>query len=160
MSWLPPASQGSYAVSTYEAVSSPGGRTCLVSVTTCEITNLANGTAYTFTVRALSAAGWSATSSRSNAVTPRAEVRPSILITGTRAGRAVAVVGSTTGFGMGGMVTVHTRTSRGEPFVEGATRLVSADGTFTWSRGVAKRKTLWVYVTGGGATSNTLRLTP
>ena len=78
----------------------------------------------------------------------------------TRAGRVVAVVGSTTGFGMGGMVTVHTRTSRGEPFVEGATRLVSADGTFTWSRGVAKRKTLWVYVTGGGATSNTLRLTP
>ena len=133
---------------------------CLVSVTTCEITGLTNGTAYTFTVRALSAAGWSATSAPSNAVTPRAVARPTIVITGTRAGRAVEVVGSTTGFGMGGMVTVHTRTSRGEPFTTGATRLVSADGTFTWSRGVAKRKTLWVYFTGGGATSNTLRLTP
>lgn len=56
------------------------------------------------------------------------------------------------------MVTVHTRTSRDEPYVPGATRLVSTDGTFAWSRNVAKRKTLWVYFTGGGATSNTLRV--
>ena len=70
------------------------------------------------------------------------------------------VEGSTTGFGLGGMVTAYTRTARGTPYAEGATTLVSMDGTFEWSRSVAKRKTLWVYFTGGGVKSNILRLSP
>lgn len=163
VSWRAPASPGSYPVSTYEVTSSPSGRTCLVSVTTCEILGLTNGTPYTFTVRALSGAGWSVPSAPSNAVTPGAKPplpTTSITITGTRTGTKVTVDGSTTGFGMGGMVTAHTRTARGTPYAEGATSLVDMDGTFEWLRSVGKRKTLWVYFTGGGVKSNILRLTP
>ena len=124
---------------------------------------MTNGTSYTFTARAYSAAGWSAASAPSNAVTPSAEPPPpttSITITGTRGSTKATVTGKTKGFGMGGMVTAYTRTARGTPYAEGATTLVSMKGTFDWSRGVAKRKTLWVYFTGGGVKSNILRFIP
>jgi len=163
VSWQPPASQGSFAVSTYEVISSRGGRVCMASQTTCTVTGLTNGTTYTFTVRALSGAGWSVASQPSNAVTPSAEPPPptmSITITGTRTGSKATVTGSTTGFGLGGMLTAHTRTARGAPYAEGATALVSMTGTFDWSRGVSRKKTLWVYFTGGGVKSNVLRLSP
>ncbi len=58
------------------------------------------------------------------------------------------------------MVIAHTRTARGAPYAEGATALVSMAGTFDWSRGVSRKKTLWVYFTGGGAKSNVLLLRP
>ena len=70
------------------------------------------------------------------------------------------MTGSTTGFGMGGMVTAHTRVRRGVPYTTGATTLVDNTGGFSWSRKVAPRKTLWVYFTGGGAKSNILRMAP
>ena len=163
ITWRAPESAGSYPVTDYEVTSSSGGRTCLVAVTTCTITGLTNGTSYTFTVRALSGADWSAASAPSNAVIPSAEPPPpsqTIQITGTRSAAKVTVSGSTTGFGMGGMVTAHTRTARGTPYTPGSTALVSTSGTFDWSRGISKRKTLWVYFTGGDAKSNILRLAP
>jgi hypothetical protein len=161
ITWQAPASTGSYPVTDYEVTSSPGGRTCLVSATTCRITDLTNGTSYTFTARALSGAGWSAASAPSNAVTPRAEPPTStIVITGTRSAAKATVTGKTTGFGMGGMATAHTRTARGTPYTTGSTALVSTKGTFEWSRGISKRKTLWVYFTGGDAKSNVLVLRP
>jgi hypothetical protein len=58
------------------------------------------------------------------------------------------------------MVTAHTRTARGTPYTPGSTTLVSTKGTFEWSRGIGKRKTLWVYFTGGDAKSNVLVLRP
>ena len=163
VSWQPPASPGAYPVTSYEVTSSPSGGTCLAAVTTCEISGLTNGTSYRFTVRALSGAGWSVASAPSNAVTPSADPTPptaSITITGTRSTTKATVTGETTGFGMGGMVTAHTRTARGTPYVQGTTTLVSMNGTFDWSRGIGKRKTLWVYFAGGGAKSNVLVLRP
>ena len=156
VSWLPPLSSGDYPVTRYQATASPGGRTCLVRGTSCEVKGLTNGKAYTFTVRAL-AGSWSLPSPPSAKVTPRA---PTITITGSREGRRVSVEGTTTGFGMGGMVIAHTRTSRGAPYTKGDTALVSVTGGFEWSRSVGKRKTLWVYFTGGGAKSNVVRLRP
>ena len=79
---------------------------------------------------------------------------------GDRSGNLVTVRGYTNDFGMGGMVTAYVRTKRGVPYSQGATVLVSADGTFRWSRVLSSRKTLWVYFTGGGVKSNILRLTP
>ena len=161
ITWQAPASAGSYLVTDYEVTSSPGGRICLVSTTTCRVTGLTNGTSYTFTARARTGAGWSVSSAPSNAVTPRAEPATStIVITGTRSAVKATVTGKTTGFGMGGMVTAHTRTARGTPYTPGSTALVSTTGTFEWSRGVSKRKTLWVYFTGGDAKSNVLLLRP
>lgn len=72
VSWAAPASVGSFPVTTYRAVATPSGRSCLVSatVTSCDVTGLINGTPYTFTVQALSGAGWSSPSNPSNAIRP------------------------------------------------------------------------------------------
>lgn len=63
--WEEPASVGTYPVSTYRATAAPGGATCLVSAptTTCTMTGLTNGTAYTVRVEALNGAGWGASAS-------------------------------------------------------------------------------------------------
>ena len=68
--------------------------------------------------------------------------------------------GSTTGFGMGGMVTAHVRTARGIPYATGSKVLTRLDGDFERSRNFGQRKTLWVCCTGGDATSNILRTAP
>ena len=70
VSWSAPASSGSFPVSNYRATSSPGGQTCLVTVTSCDVTGLSNGVTYTFTVEALNGAGWGPAGGPSNAVTP------------------------------------------------------------------------------------------
>jgi hypothetical protein len=162
LTWQAPANPGTYPVTSYQVESVPGGQSCLASSLTCEITGLTNGTTYTFRARALSGAGWGAWSTPSNAVTPSTNPTPtsSIQVTGTREGRIVTVTGSTTGFGMGGMVTSHVRTARGTRYIQGSTVLVDIAGEFTWSRQLSPRKTLWVYFTGDGVKSNILRLSP
>ena len=161
VSWSAPASSGSYSVTAYLATSSLGGRTCLVSVPAreCEVVGLTNGTSYTFTVQALTGAGWSAPSDPSNAVTPRAAPEPTITITGTRTAKLATVSGMATGFGMGAMLTPWIRLSNSGAFEEGKiTVLVSMDGTFTWERRMRPGRPLSVYFTGGGVRSNTLTL--
>ena len=70
LSWSAPASDGGAAIISYTAIASPGGATCTTSSTSCTITGLANGTSYTFTVKATNSAGTSAASSASASVTP------------------------------------------------------------------------------------------
>jgi len=158
VTWQAPADPGAFPVTRYQVEATPSGRGCLTSTTSCEVTGLTNGTSYAFRVRGLSGAGWGAWSSPSNAVTPQAPPAPTIMITGSREGRAVKVTGSTTGFAMGGLVTPHTRTSRGDAYSARKQVLVDVAGTFRWSRTVAKSKTFWVYFTGGGVKSNVVRL--
>ena len=156
VSWAAPASSGSYAVSTYQVIASPGGQMCLTSGLSCTVDGLTNGTAYTFTVKALTGAGWSAASEPSNAVVPSASDR-SIVIAGSREGRRVVVSGTTTGFGMGGELNPWVRLSESGSFIPGkATGLVSADGTFTWERRMPRRGGISVYFEGGGVRSNTV----
>ena len=150
VSWTAPASSGSYPVTTYQVVSTPGGRMCLTSGLSCTIDGLANGTTYTFTVKALTGAGWSVASEPSNAVTPSG---PSIVIRGSREGRRVVVYGSTSGFGMGAELVPWVRIGGG--FEKGLSAvLVSADGTFRWERRSPRGKGLAVYVEGDGVRSN------
>jgi hypothetical protein len=161
VSWAPPSSSGSFPVSTYQAVSSPGGRTCLATAPalSCEVTGLANGTAYTFTVRALTGAGWSAESAPSNAVTPRPEARPSIVITGSREGKRIEVSGQSIGFGMGGTLRPWLRFPDQSGFSEGAaTILVSRDGTFEWGRRTGKKVSVYVQTADGSVRSNTVTI--
>jgi hypothetical protein len=161
VSWLSPDSSGSYPVTHYLATASPGGRTCLITAPalTCTVEGLTNGTAYTFTVKALNGAGWSAASEPSNAVVPRADAGPSVVIAGSRDGKRIIVSGTTTGFGMGGTLRPWVRIAGQKSFTEGAaTILVSMDGTFEWSRRSGKRTSVYVDTPDGSVRSNTVTI--
>ena len=65
-----PSSDGGSPILDYQVTSSPGGVTATGSGSPITITGLSNGTAYTFTVRARNANGYSISSTSSNQVTP------------------------------------------------------------------------------------------
>ena len=74
VTWTKPADNGS-AITGYTVTSLPDSKTCTTSDAgslTCDVTDLTNGTAYTFTVTATNAVGTSAASAPSNSVTPAA----------------------------------------------------------------------------------------
>ena len=80
ISWTAPVSNGGSAITGYTVTSSPAV-TAPASCTnttnlSCEFTGLTNGTAYTFSVVAINAAGNSAASTASASVTPVAPVAP------------------------------------------------------------------------------------
>lgn len=66
-----PASNGGLSSVSYTVESSPGNFTATGTSGPITVTGLANGTAYTFTVKAFTSAGNSGTSSASNSVTPQ-----------------------------------------------------------------------------------------
>jgi len=146
VTWQAPASTGSFPVSNYQIQASPGGASCVVPATelTCVITGLTNGVEYTIRGRALNGAGWSAFSTASEPVTPiRPEPAQSMVIVGSRAGRAVQVVGETTGL-VGERVIPWIRFPGQARYTAGeGVRTVSADGAFTWQR--VTRKKIYVY---------------
>ncbi|CDZ78394.1 Fibronectin type III domain protein [Legionella massiliensis] len=76
LSWTPPANDGGSKITGYIATSSPAGLTCSAKdATKCAITNLTNGTAYTFTVKAINEIGMGPDSFPSGPTTPA--TRPS-----------------------------------------------------------------------------------
>ena len=161
VSWAFPASSGSYPVSYYLATSTPGAHTCLVAAPalTCDVRGLTNGTAYTFAVKALTGAGWSASSESSDAVVPRPSAGPSIVITGSRDGKRIEVTGSTTGFGMGGILDPWVRLAGQSAYAKGSAQvLVSMDGTFEWSRTTAKKVSVYMQTPDGSVKSNTVAI--
>jgi len=152
VSWTVPSSSGSFAVSTYQVTSTPGGKSCLTSTTSCAITGLTNGTAYTFTVKALSGAGWGAWSEPSNTVTPRGSEAMSIVITGSRAGRTVQVSGTTRGIDAGSELVAWARLGTATDFAPGRRPAIVRDGEFTWQRRASR--TIALYFTFEGTSSN------
>jgi DNA-binding beta-propeller fold protein YncE len=155
VSWRTPQDQGSYPVTDYEVTSSPAGGTCLTKApaTTCEITGLTNGVAYSFRARALNGAGWGAASAASAPVTPRAE--RSLVITGARDAadaRYVLVSGTATGMA-GETLTPWIRFPGQASYAAGMSRpTVSAENVVTWKRASAKK--IYVYFTGESIRSN------
>lgn len=163
VTWKAPTTSGSFAITQYQVASNPLGAGCLVAAPalTCEVTGLANGTEYTFEVRALSGAGWGPYSTRSNAVTPVGPepTEPTITITGTRGdvrGKSgVIVSGATTGFEMGAILRPWFRVPGQSGYSEGAAEiLVDASGEFTWQRRTGKKMYIVVRSEDGAIKSN------
>ena len=156
VSWSSPTTSGSFPVTSYLVTSSADGKTCLTPSLSCTVSGLTNGAAYTFTVQALTGAGWSPASAPSNAVTPRAAARPTIVITGAREGRLIVISGATTGMGPGGLVTPWTARA-GAASVRGREVPVSVKGDFAWSRRAGAGP--WrIYFTADEARSNTVTI--
>jgi len=156
VTWTAPTSPGSYPVTTYQVTSSPGGHTCLTSALTCTVTGLTNGTTYTFTVKALSGAGWGEASTPSNAVTPEAAPLPTITITGSRDGQRITVTGTAMHLDAE-TVRPWVRFPGETTFSQGSAVIpIAADGSFTWSRKTGKK--IYVYVTHGATRSNTVTI--
>ncbi len=159
VSWFTPYDQGSFPVTAYQVQSSPGGGSCLATAPalSCTIAGLTNGTAYTFTVRALNGAGWGTTSAPSEPVTPRAPVAVSIQVVGTRDTgdrRYARITGTTTGL-TGERVSAWMRFGREKEPRQGLVNpLVASDGTFRWSRKAAR--SFSVYFAHDAVTSNTV----
>lgn len=72
VSWAASRSNGGSPVTQYQALATPGGKSCTTTGTgrRCIVSGLANGTTYTFKVRTRNAVGWSAWSTASRSVTP------------------------------------------------------------------------------------------
>ena len=158
VTWSTPEWPGTFPITEYAVTATPSGRMCITSATTCTVNGLENGMTYTFTVRALTGAGWSPESAPSNAVTPRASVVPSIIITGSREGRRIVILGATTGLQPGAQLTPEvTRGSRAA--ISGRAVAVEADGAFRWSR-VANPRVGWTvdFTAADGTRSNTVRI--
>lgn len=89
VSWTAPVDNGGLAL-TYTVTSNPDAKTCTSTATSCIVTGLTNGTAYTFRVAAKNAAGQSQGSSPSASVTPSAAVSVATVI-GTVPGAPTSV---------------------------------------------------------------------
>lgn len=73
VSWTVPNNDGGDPITSYRVTASQGGGTCTVNGATassCTMSNLQNGTSYTFTVEAINQVGASDPSSSSNTATP------------------------------------------------------------------------------------------
>jgi hypothetical protein len=162
VTWQAPADSGTYAITDYQVTASPGGATCMTTAPTlaCTIDGLTNGTAYTFTVKALSGAGWGANSAPSAPVTPQAPRNPTITITGSRSqdnDKRVYADGITTDL-VGEVVQARVHLAGEEDYYNGSRRTVSDDGTFRWTRKTNKK--VYLYFRHDETRSNRIVISP
>ena len=156
VSWSTPTSSGSFPISTYQALSTPSGGSCLSVTTTCEVGGLTNGVAYSFRVRALNGAGWGSWSAPSAEITPSAPVAKSIVITGSRGvvrGRpGIKVSGSST-LAEGAVLRPWMKFPGQQFYTEGSAQIpIDANGDLQWQRRTGKK--IYVFVSDDSARSN------
>jgi len=114
VSWTAPASNGGAPITSYTVTSAPGAKTCTTSSTSCAVTGLTNGTAYTFTVTATNGSGTGPASSPSAPATPSSVPGAPTGVTGTNNGANQSVVSWTAPVSNGGTpITSYTVTSSG-----------------------------------------------
>lgn len=140
ISWNSPMSHGTFPVTNYQVQSTPTSSGCLVpaSQTQCTISDLSDGTSYSFQVRALNGGGWGPWLD-AGSTTPSPVIEASILISGTRGdvrGKpGVVVTGSTTGMNSGSILHPWIRLPDMGDLAEGVARIrLDESGSFTWQR--------------------------
>ena len=115
VSFTAPSSDGGSAITSYTAISSPGGITGTISQSgsgSITVSGLTAGTAYTFTVTATNAIGTSLASAVSNSVVPAATIPDAPTVGTASAGITVATVPFTAPSSDGGSaITSYTATS-------------------------------------------------
>ena len=114
-----PASNGGSAITGYTITSTPGGKTAelkspLASPLTSTVTGLTNGTAYTFTVKALNAVGAGVASAASNSVTTATVPGKPNIGTATRKDSKIEVAFTAPASNGGSTITGYTVTSAPE----------------------------------------------
>jgi len=121
VSWTAPTSNGGSPIVSYTVTASPGGATVSVnaSVTSAQVTGLANGTAYTFTVFATNAAGNGQPSAPSAAVTPRRVPDAPTNVSATPGDTQATVSWSAPAFNGGAPIETYTITA--SPVAPGVT---------------------------------------
>lgn len=153
VTWVKPASTGSFPITTYQVANDIDASACLLTVSdetslSCTVTRLTNGTAYRFRVRALSGSGWGPWSDWTDAVTPSPR---SIIITGYRDGSTARADGVTEHL-TATEVTTRIKLRGQKAYKTGVPRPIGADGTFTWQRRTDKQVRL--YFIADGSRSN------
>ena len=159
--WSPPADAQGYPLLGYRVTATPGGHICTTSATppaipttSCTVTGLTNGQAYTFTVVAISVAGTSAPSTASAPVTPVASAATIRITDSNRDGRKVIIKGATQGFDPGDTLDVLIRNDGKGAFGKAGEVTIRYNGTFRWTTTTSQRT--WVRVTDGDIGSNTV----
>ena len=156
VTWTPPAFSAGAPITGYRVTSSPDGRTCTAGVpsTSCTVSGLTNGQAYTFTVVSISSTGTSAASAASAPVVPFTTQVTIRITDSSRNGGKVIIRGTTQGLDPGDTLDVLTRVTAKGQFQPTGEVTVRSDGTFRWT-GSSPRKT-WIRVTDGDVVSNTV----
>ena len=163
--WTEPTTSGTYAVTRYWVSANPGGAGCLAEAPsrTCTVKGLVNGTTYTFTVEALTAAGWSAPSEPSNAITPPGEgtIEISGKRTTVRGKKGLVVTGTSTGLEAGTILRPWVKFPGQSDYFQGVARIkVRDDGTFTWQRKGNKKTYVYVATEDGSIRSDRIIIEP
>jgi len=154
--WSAPGNAGSFAISHYQVLATPGGAMCLTTTTSCTVDHLTPGQAYTFTVRALNGSGWGTASDPTVAVVIGQPSKATIVISGGRTdGRRVEITGTLSGSITGDLrPRIEFAGARG--VVMGRSVAVDGDGSFTWGRRMARAATITFIAS--DLTSNPVRI--
>ncbi len=136
--WAAPESSGSFPITHYQVTTRPSGGSCLVSAETtgCTLEGLSNGTEYEVRVRALTGAGWGA---RSEPVSVTPVAAPAIVVTGSRTGRMVSVVGEVSGMSTGSVSVWVRWPGQVRYAVAESIRVARGKQDVTWQRRTNKR---------------------
>lgn len=112
ISWSAPSSDGGTPITAYLVTASPSGLTSLVSgATTVAVTGLADGTSYSFTVRAINALGTGSASAASTAVSTPAVPSSPVGVTATPMARSAMISWSPPASSGGSAITGYRVTS-------------------------------------------------